>query len=295
MIIKRKKNIVFSIFTCVALVISTFCNFITSESVTAVGNGKTYLKYTYSTKSLTKYELPELPILTNDGILNSRASTDNRPNSSLEKVLVKIINGGAAGTGFIIGDHEIMTAAHVVTNLNVDKPSIIIPKSNPYSNNYVSLTAISTTFPEDAYVELDGNDYAIITVKEDLTSYGSVFLGLGVHESKLVKNNVYALGYKGNAQKISSGKIEEINEKNYQTSAYTYPGTSGGPVYCQYKFGVQGSTDPDEKVQTYKTVIGISSMIWGKELENGEYICSSSIATRITPEILQFAYNNDFL
>lgn len=286
---------VLSFFTCITVIVLSFSNLINHETINAAGNGRTYVKYTYATNKQTEYELPALSVLDNDGI-NNRAALlpDDRENSQLEKLLVRIDFSGSSGTGFIIGDHEIMTAGHVVSNFNGERPKIIIPKSNPFTNNNVIyLTAVATSIPKDYYTNRFEKDYAIVTVKEDLSSYGKVFLGLGVNESKLIKNNVYALGYKGNAQKISSGKIEEISDYVYSTSVHIYPGTSGGPFYCQYQFGVPGSTDPDEKVQTYKTVIGIVSNC--DSLKDDPYITATSRMMRITPEILQFAYNNSNL
>lgn len=294
MLMKIKKKIILSAVTCMTIVAATFGSLVNLNNTYAASSGITYMKYTYSTKKFTEYTLPELSVIYNDG-LNSRAVylPDDRENSPLEQQLVQI--GG--GTGFIIGDHEIMTAAHVVTDLEtkkIDKPSVKIAKSNPLNpNTAVNLNPLTVSFPKAAYDELDGNDYAIITVQEDLTQYGSVFLGLGTDNNSLKENNIYILGYKGNYQKISSGKIEKIEDDVYTTSAHVYPQTSGGPLYCQYKFGVQGSTDPNEKVQTYKTVIGITSKTFGYVDQNtGVWYSGSSIITRITPEILQFAYEN---
>ena len=52
------------------------------------------------------------------------------------------------------------------------------------------------------------------------------------------------------------------------------------------RFGVLGSEDPAKKVQTYKTVVGIVT---------GNYDDNKTVATRIIPEILQFAYDNKYL
>ncbi|MGN0612338.1 MAG: trypsin-like serine peptidase [Porcipelethomonas sp.] len=295
--LRKIEKVILSTMTCMAIMAATFGSFIDYDEAYASNNDITYMKYTYSTKKFTEYDLPELSVSDNDG-LNTRAAflPDNRENSPLEKQLVQV----GAGTGFIIGDHEVMTAAHVVTNLDtkqIDKPTVRIAKSNPLNTSTaVNLTPLTVTFPKDAYNEIDGNDYAIITVSEDLSQYGSVFLGLGVKENAIKKNNVYILGYKGNYQKISSGKIENVEEDVYITSAHAYYGTSGGPLYCQYEFGVQGSTDADEKVQTYKTVIGITSKVYGyTDSTTGEWFSGSTTVTRITPEILPFAYNNDNL
>lgn len=296
MILRNKKKEIMSILICIVVTIATFISIISQNNIMAESSGRTYVKYIYATQTFTEYELPAIPIARNDG-LQTRAALlpDERKNSPLEQTLVQI----GAGTGFIIGEHEILTAAHVLTYLStkeINVPTVKIPKSNPLENTAINLTPVAATFPKAAYNELVGDDYAILTVAEDLSKYGSVFLGLGVNDAYLVQNNIYALGYKGNYQKISSGKVEDIYEDYYKTSAHIYPGTSGGPVYCQYRFGVLGSTDPEEKVQIYKTVIGIATRTdYYIDPETQIFYSGSSHVTRITPEVLQFAYSNNNL
>ncbi|MFR1841747.1 MAG: serine protease [Oscillospiraceae bacterium] len=138
-----------------------------------------------------------------------------------------------------------------------------------------------------------GNDYAIIKVKEDLSSYGQVFLGLGTDET-INDTPIHALGYSYEngrpTMKISHGYINntgnDLSNVLYRCSSTIYGGTSGGPLYSQCRFGVLGSEDPAKKVQTYKTVVGIVT---------GNYDDNKTVATRIIPEILQFAYDNKYL
>ncbi len=296
--ISVKKKIL-SVLTCIIVTGTAFNSFDNYKNVSATDNSITYMKYTYATNSFTTYDLPGLSVLDNDGLYRTRSTVDIRPNSPLEQTLVKVGNG----TGFIIGDHEIMTAAHVVTNLETKEigiPSVQIATSNPLNENTaIDLTPLTASFPQRAYKEYnspDGMDYAIITVQEDLSDYGCVFLGLGVDDNKLMNNNVYALGYNGDYQKISSGTINTINDGCYISSNFVLPQTSGGPLYCKYEFGVPGSTNEEETVQSYKTVIGIvSTMSAIYYHDTNEYTDVTTLSTRITPEILQFAYENDNL
>ena len=123
-----------------------------------------------------------------------------------------------------------------------------------------------------------------------MSAYGEVFLGLGTDES--IKNTtLYSLGYAKDANnrmvlKTASGKVNSATERMYNCSIDIYGGTSGGPLYSQCRFGVLGSEDPAKKVQTYKTVVGIVT---------GNYDDNKTVATRIIPEILQFAYDNKYL
>ena len=90
--------------------------------------------------------------------------------------------------------------------------------------------------------------------------------------------------------KISHGYINntgnDLSNVLYRCSSTIYGGTSVGPLYSQCRFGVLGSEDPAKKVQTYKTVVGIVT---------GNYDDNKTVATRIIPEILQFAYDNKYL
>lgn len=307
MIIKNNKKIAISICISIAILISIIFSFSNITITKAETTGKEYWKYVYGSNgnkgTFYSYTLPNLSIFDNSGLNLSRANPlyhcDDRKNAPLEQLVVSI----GTGSGFIIGEHEIMTAAHVLTDQKtkkIDKPIVKIPKSNPMNSTSISLSPVFATFPKDFYNEKEGNDYAILSVKEDLSDYGNAFLGLGVN-NKLYSNNLYSIGYNYQStptQKISSGKITSIEDNIYKTNMPVYGGTSGGPLYCQYEFGVQGSTEASEKVQTYKTVIGITMVslgyaVLGNNLD--EFHSTGSIATRITPEILQFAYDNDFL
>lgn len=284
-----------------------------NNSSNAADNRKMYWKYTYktdyfTTANYTYYYLDALPVINNVPETRGYLNYDERENAPLEQQMVYINHaksGNFIGTGFIIGDHEIMTAAHCVTTTDANEDgmymeawniNVYIPTANPSNGKDISLTPEFMTVPNDYFDSVEGNDYAIIKVKEDLSAYGEVFLGLGTDES--IKNTtLYSLGYAKDANnrmvlKTASGKVNSATERMYNCSIDIYGGTSGGPVYSQCIFGVPGSTDPVKKVQTYKTVVGISVVVFYDP--NTQYIYSSS-ATRITPEILQFAYDNKYL
>lgn len=277
----------------------------------AAAEEKMYWKYTYNTDyfttaNYTYYYLDALPIINNVPETRGYLNYDERENAPLEQQVVFIyhIKDGFIywGSGFIIGDHEIMTAAHCVTTtlpneygMYMEAPNIniTIPTANPSNGTDISLTPEFMTVPNDYFDSVPGNDYAIIKVKEDLSVYGQVFLGLGTDET-VNDTPVHALGYNyingAPVMKISNGYINnngnDLGDVLYRCSSTIYGGTSGGPLYSQCRFGVSGSTDSEKKVQTYKTVTGIVV---------GNYDDNKTIATRITPEILQFAYNNKFL
>lgn len=316
-IIKKKIAIV-SVFMCFTILAGLLNGW--NFKAGADDGYEVYWKYTYKSGGYNRnnyimYTIDDLPII--DNIPETRAVTaiDNRENAPLEQQVVSISkdDGTLLGTGFIIGDHEIMTAAHCVTTseeaykMEATDRIITIPTANPSQGKDIKLTPEFMTVPEGYFEGEHGMDYAIVKVKEDLSKYGKVYLGIGTDES--IKNTpVHTLGYTCNSNgklvmKIASGNIgdlyvspedtstpEEIAYKKsvlYITTAGAYYGTSGGPLYTECKFGVPNSTDPDEKIQVYKTVIGI---VTGGPDNNG-----NGIATRMRPEILNFVYNNPYL
>ena len=162
-----------------------------NNSSNAADNRKMYWKYTYktdyfTTANYTYYYLDALPVINNVPELRS-LNYDERENAPLEQQVVFInhIKDGwmTLGSGFIIGDHEIMTAAHCVTTNDINNYesmeafdiNITIPTANPSNGKDISLTPEFMTVPDDYFERVDGNDYAIIKVKEDLSSYGQVF------------------------------------------------------------------------------------------------------------------------
>lgn len=316
-IIKKKIAIV-SVFMCFTILAGLLNGW--NFKAGADDGYEVYWKYTYKSggynrDNYIKYTINDLPIIDNIPETRAMPAIDNRENAPLEQQVVSIRGGSGylIGTGFIIGDHEIMTAAHCITTseeghkMEATDRIITIPTANPSEGKDINLTPEFMTVPEGYFASEDGMDYAIIKVKEDLSKYGKVYLGIGTDES--IKNTpVHTLGYTYNSNgkfvmKVSSGSIDDlyVNPKDkptseelakkksvlYATTAGVYGGTSGGPLYTECKFGVPNSTDPDDKIQVYKTVVGIAT---GGPDGNG-----NGIATRMRPEILNFVYNNPYL
>ena len=122
---------------CFTLVMSGY------DSMTGVGatGGTDYVKYTYATGTQETYNLPEIPVDQNITAMTARAMSDYvdpRPNADLDTAVVALYfdfyNGSyitrKKGTGFIIGDHEIMTAAHCAYSFS-DSATVTIPNANP--------------------------------------------------------------------------------------------------------------------------------------------------------------------
>ncbi len=301
MIKNRTKNkyISIAIFLVLTTVILLSANNMTN--VKAIG-GTDYVKYTYATGQTQSYNLPEIPTYYYRSLM---ASADPRENAPANPT---VINIGNNGTGFIVGDHEIMTAAHVVYGMNsrefASSMTLYVHNVNP-SNSVtyprVSLTAISAHIPK-AYsdycennqisngypYELINQDYAIITVNQDLTTYGCYSLGMATNNIMGNNTPVHILGYTHEVinnnvtsyLKISNGTVTSISDNFFTSSALVFGGTSGGPVYTESVYSIPGTS-----TETYQTVIAVASATSG----------TSSIVTRIRPETMQFLYRNSYL
>lgn len=262
--------------------------------------GTDYVKYTYATGQTQTYNLPDIPTV-NYASYSMRALLsdyiDPRPDADYEPKVVEI---SGVGTGFIIGEHEIMTAAHCVYGSSFGSSCTIkIPDDNPYSNSSTVLNAVSAHVPQDfldyktgeIVASIQDVDYAIITVTEDLSQYGMFLLGMGT-DSILNNTPVHCIGYWDNHEKISDGKIVEINkqnnyyyENNFKSNLYAYYKTSGAPIYVESLYGIPGTSNSEYQIKTYKTAISIVSTISS----------DSTYGRIIDSVVMQFAYDNDYL
>ena len=294
---------------CFTLVMSGY------DSMTSVGatGGTDYVKYTYATGTQETYNLPEIPVDQNITAMTARAMSDYvdpRPNADLDTAVVSLYfytyNDNnvvcTAGTGFIIGDHEIMTAAHCAYNFS-DSATVTIPNANPYTSEAITFNVVAAHVPQ-AYINYEtinnipglcsqDVDYAILTVSEDLSQYGSFLLGMGTSSIKGKSVPIHCMGYQGNELKISNGLIININNigisNNYETNLYSYYQTSGSPIYTESYFGVPNTTNEDYVLNRYRTAISLVSTSYNDN--NGSHTYGIIIGS----EILQFAYSNNYL
>ncbi|MDE5565042.1 MAG: trypsin-like peptidase domain-containing protein [Oscillospiraceae bacterium] len=153
---------------------------VSTAGVYPVTGSRTYARYSYKTgKKLSNYTLT---LTSKQDSTNEQrvepytifSPTDSRKNlpGDENRGIVRVGNG----TGFIVGDHQIATAAHCVSSQKngtfYAKPEIqLYDKSGKLTGG--TLTAIEAHVPTLYFVE--GNhpdyDYALITVAEDLSSY----------------------------------------------------------------------------------------------------------------------------
>lgn len=178
------------------------------------------------------------------------------------------------GTGFIVGDHQIATAAHVVYEGNWFKPITICNykyNGEQYGSNM--FTPVEVHIPNDYDPDVSAPfstvwDYALITVEEDLSGFVQFDLGTSYSVNADNFNNIpiYVTGCPDitntGSQNTSDrlytgeGKIVKKIEIDYNGTTYIPPapntimlcyntdtsyGTSGGPVYTVTKNNVNGN------------------------------------------------------
>ena len=218
------------------------------------------------------------------------------------KGVVRLTYLTGSGTGFVVDNHTILTAAHCLYNEDSHKGETIL-KIHFYDDYNVEDTSVTATpisyqipygyvrnYDSDTTNNLGSSsnyDYALITVEEDLSQYINFNIGV-VRESIASKNpEIYVTGFGGYGDKIDENNVDPnlIHTKstghdklwnspfgnyfiNYKSDQI--PGDSGGPVYIY----INGS----------KTVIGIATYSSSTHKYN--------IGNRITTDILQFIYHH---
>lgn len=229
---------------------------------------------------------------------NSRSviGDDERVIDWTKSGVVKLIGYGsgyyATSTGFVVGDHTIATAAHCVYDYKKHEP---IPVSkvllfDKSGNVTLEATSVESHIPVAFINDVsDGNykatsDYALITVKEDLSAYACFNLGVSL-DSFINSNSVVTVtgfpgewGKRGEEVTVNTDKKHMMYSGNgkicggdnslmyYNTDASG--GNSGGPVYItESAYG-----------ETYYTVVAIHT-------NGGSY---QNRGTRITTDLIHF-------
>ncbi len=180
-----------SVLTASTLLVSSLA--FTSAEATTVSRG--YLKHVYATGTTTSYTL------TTEIVSSPNARTiidgDDRTyqTRSENNGIVAFKNGG---TGFIIGDHLIATAAHCVGGASgFPECEIYLYGSNGYKTG-------ETLTPVEAHIPVDYTtnkttiyDYALIVVEEDLSDRTHFSLGYAYEpmNDEFVDAKLYVTGY----------------------------------------------------------------------------------------------------
>ncbi len=286
---------------------------ILGADASTVAKKEGYWIYSYDDFSQSYYELSLEPQYS----ASSRAVIfgDDRKRDGYSGIVR--LSGIFTGSGFIVGDHIIATAAHCTyvkyldkelikeaykdTNYYVDDLQIHLYNDNGTPKNTVPLTPVEIHISAD-YIE-GGNysdDYALIYVDEDLSEYGCAQFNLGIpyepNNSSLLNHDLFVSGIPSklgepneelpNSQRyVYTGKGSVFISDKPVTGALDYTcdtsnGTSGGPVYTAYQYTI-GST-------TYTSYTAIAVHSSGKYNDHNGGAAMNS-------ERIQFYRNNDYI
>lgn len=243
--------------------VQNFGNLLVSNAdITSISDSVTYKRYNCSTRTISEYTLT-LP-----GTTETASTTSIQPPTPMEvdsgeTAIVKITNpdGSLIGTGTIIDEHTIVTAAHCVyqegfVDLNVRIVNTGYTVIASYNPSYIHIPKQYATNSSTLY------DYALIYVEEDLSRYGKFELGVPLDSFITDTEGNYRIkvsGFPANMSSdyvpgapnqdifnirryVSEGSVIVVPGKTTNLIHYntlTYYGDSGGPAYIDesYTFG----------------------------------------------------------
>ncbi len=239
---------------------------VSTAGVYPITASRSYERYSYtSKKKLSSYLLtPTTKQDSNSQNISERKIIDGDDTRYLavgdeNRGIVYLNIPGSFGTGFIVGDHEIATAAHCVYN---DENNLFYDiKIQTYNKNgeltSTKLTPVEAHVPSgymNTAITENPYDYALITVKEDLSEYPHFELVESYNLSSTGFANVpiYITGCPGTVRNSNNsskrlyseeGKIirnvsqnKDVLYNNVDTSG----GQSGTPIYTIMKTTVGG-------------------------------------------------------
>lgn len=293
-VLKFKKAV--AVFMAMLLMMLSF-SYTANDNSDAANSSRTYKVYNATNGNyLRSYTLT--PLNTSD---NSRGiiGTDERVIDWTKSGVVKIIDTDTSiGSGFVVDEHTIATAAHCVYDYDKyeNGPSSIseVLLFDTNGNIEQTVTPIEYHVPINFINVADNGkysptfDYALITVKEDLSEYMCFELGVPLDSfvngnatvtttgfpekvnKKIVNTCIKHMKYSGNG-KVCGGNTE--NTLLYY-KADASEGNSGGPVYITESLNGR----------TYYTVVAINVAQ-----------SNNNIGTRMTTDLIHFYKSNNNL
>lgn len=223
--------------------------------------GAYYVKYNVADGSNEEYFLSSVtepistPSITNRSLAISGDEMDHVDNINTNVVELSI-SGGYLGSGFIISNHVIATAAHCVYNKGTSSFCSNINIKIHTNNNVMQYSAKSYHIPKNYITtnsaNVDNFDYALIYVEDDLSTYGIWDCGIAVKELTTnatssenhyvttsgfcTVNNITRRYFStGSVIDFSTNPLESHNNTNLRlaTSCETHGGKSGGVMYYE--------------------------------------------------------------
>jgi V8-like Glu-specific endopeptidase len=261
----------------------------------SIATTRTYWRHDYNNtnqSSYYEYTLSPNYVINNVGNETDTIFGNNNMIRDYDTAVVKLSCGG---TGFIVGDHTIATAAHCVYDTSTNKffdftIEIIDANNNLLQTLSPRYSHISKNFSQLSY-DIK-NDFALIYVTSDISQYGKFDLGVSLEDYANNSGQVivsgfpqsYPAGYDGSEYglrfKASGNLIANYTDsgKLAYDADMTY-GDSGGPVFVEEGIFASGN------LGEYKTAVGIN-------------VYQTSVANygvRINEDLLKFYKKNTYL
>ncbi len=221
------------------------------------------------------------------------SQTEDWSNKGVAKIMCSTAENsiGYLGTGFVVGPHTIATAAHVVFANDTDTApplsSILLFDSEQNEHHFTPVESHISFSYYSSVGQSNHNDYALITVEEDLSDYMSFNLGAITDTANSASLPISVVGFPSNYEDfienspslntnslhnemLSEGILtSEPNIDNIYHNAYTSKGYSGAPIY----------TTEILNGKTYRTVIGI-------------HVARGGVGIRMNSQVLKFLKSN---
>lgn len=242
----------------------------------------------------SNYELnpvSTIPNLAPRGIIGSDDRTVDYSNSGVVKLNYKKNGTSYMGTGFVVDDNLILTAAHCMYNATYDYAATDVTYTLYNVNGTVNATHNAASYHVPLNYINDGSDnwdYALIVVNEDLSDYRTI--DLGIARDKL-KNNTSSSIYLNYTSKLGIYVTGFAYNNNNNITEYTGIGNLVSPYLSNQKVLYGTDTDGGESGGPVYVKTSSGDMI-AIGIHNGKSTSTYNKGRRIDTNILQFVYNN---
>ena len=223
---------------------------------------------------------------------------DDRKKDPTCNGVVFINRGFASSTGFIVDDHVIATAAHCLYDRENNKAKVVnkISVLGSTGNIKFDITPVESHIPEqfmDASNEYYDYDYALITVKEDLSSFPHFEIGaasdLAVRQKlkisgfpESVNDETVNGNYEAPYIYTGEGYITKMEDIRILTNIDATPGNSGSPMYIEENIKI----GKDEV--NYKTAVSV----WSSTFVSYDKTYTDNRGVRFTTDHIHFYKSN---
>jgi len=155
---------------------------------------------------------------------------------SIEKPVALVITPSGMGTAFLVGETMMLTALHVVEDLEINSVvEVIFEKADPQISTEARLIWKNPNpRPEPEFYEDDFAVLELISPRVLPDDFPRLVLGSSLDAS--IRDKVILLGYPGGLFIATSGSISNDNVKGlklFVLDAGAWPGNSGGPLILE--------------------------------------------------------------